>query len=522
MSKKNNGQFGLVNINRMKNNNYVSLQNNNISHHVHKSIQMLAQNLIKHLYINLANADFEELLHTINFNIKAANHMMMNTIKLTKHEYIVFTQQSNINKYQRKELIKHLEFMHSTLCDYEELNALIDDHAYQFNLNNAHKLILHKEVTEMLHECILFHLDHYNQRSKLIHKTDFFSENNYVQLAQHNAILNFKFEDLQYAQYNKNYCDEIINDYKKHVFFFDELLEFIAAAMFSSNRKNAFLWIKAESNWGKSFLLSIFNHLNIAMTLSESEIKLAMNNAALAIHQTDFIRKYILFVEEFKTINSEMKQLENHISIAAKFEQTAIVEVFSKIFFSAEDVISLLTSSGIEDQFANRFSAIFINKNAISLNERELFRKVGKAQYMQHICSYTCDQLNHIINVYRKMSKTDAELKASDFLQNFHQKYAIDKQANRLSQSITIIADTFLAYLHKSDLLIKKDNKFYLQAPEKKFSNWLVTQYTENEAKTLTYKVKDILSNISINHTYKTEQMYIDKQKIKALHIKSL
>ena len=93
-----------------------------------------------------------------------------------------------------------------------ELNALIDDHAYQFNLNNAHKLILHKEVTEMLHECILFHLDHYNQRSKLIHKTDFFSENNYVQLAQHNAILNFKFEDLQYAQYNKNYCDEIIND----------------------------------------------------------------------------------------------------------------------------------------------------------------------------------------------------------------------------------------------------------------------------------------------------------------------
>ena len=522
MSKKNNGQFGVVNINRMKNNNYISLQNSNINHHVHKSIQMLAQNLIKHLNINLANADFEELLCSIDFNIKVVNDMMMNTIKFTKHEYIVFTQQGNINKYQRKELIKHLEFMHSALCDYEELNNLIEDYAYKFNFNNTQKSILHKEVTEMLHECVLFYLDHYNQRSKFIHKTDFFSDNNYVQLTTYNAILNFKFEDLQYTQYNKNYCSDIINDYKEHVFFFDELLEYIAAAMFSSDRKNAFLWIKAESNWGKSFLLSIFNHLNIAITLSESEIKLAMNNAPLAIHQTDFIRKYILFVEEFKTINSEMKQLENNISIAAKFEQTAIVEVFSKIFFSAEDVSSLLTSSGIEDQFANRFSAIFINKNMINLNERGLFRKIGKAQYMQHICSYTCDQLNHIINTYRKMSKTDAELKASNFLQNFHQKYAIDHQADRLSQSITTIADTFLSYLHQHNLLIEKDNKFYLQAPEKNFSNWLVTQYAENEAKTLSYKAKEILSNISINHTYKTEQMYIDKQKIKALHIKSL
>lgn len=140
----NTDQFSLINISNKKNDHYTTLKDSNVTQNVYNSIRIFAQDFIEFLNINLASDDFEKLLHAINFNINAANKMMMNTIKATKNEYIVFTQQSNINKFQRKELIKHLEFMYADLCDYSEIRNLVDDHAYKFNLNNTQKSLLYK------------------------------------------------------------------------------------------------------------------------------------------------------------------------------------------------------------------------------------------------------------------------------------------------------------------------------------------------------------------------------------------
>jgi len=55
-------------------------------------------------------------------------------------------------------------------------------------------------------------------------------------------------------------------------------------------------------------------------------------------------------------VKSELKQLQSQITLSPKNQLSCTVEIFAKVFTSAESVGSLVTENGVEDQFANRMS----------------------------------------------------------------------------------------------------------------------------------------------------------------------
>ena len=55
---------------------------------------------------------------------------------------------------------------------------------------------------------------------------------------------------------------------------------------------------------------------------------------------SNFKRAFILAVDEFKSARSELKQLQSEISLSPKNQLSQSVEVFAKLFLSAEEVPS--------------------------------------------------------------------------------------------------------------------------------------------------------------------------------------
>ena len=65
----------------------------------------------------------------------------------------------------------------------------------------------------------------------------------------------------------------MIVDYKEHFPRIDLFLEFIAAARFSRDRKKAYLWIQAATDWGKGLLMGALSELGCSVNLNMADLE---------------------------------------------------------------------------------------------------------------------------------------------------------------------------------------------------------------------------------------------------------
>ena len=218
------------------------------------------------------------------------------------------------------------------------------------------------------------------------------------------------------------WTEEVVADYKAHFPEFDALLRFLAAARFADSRRNAYLWLHCESNWGKGLLTEKTGvlgsaGLGICCETSVKEVEAALEGKPVGLSHGDLIDAWLLTVDEFKTIRSEVKQLNDTLVAAPKNMLRFSAPLYAKVFTSAESVDALVGDAGVEAQFANRFSYI---RGKGDINEREVFKRVGAPQYKAELRAYCCEVLNKAVEVYREMGVRGSQEAAAEELGRFH------------------------------------------------------------------------------------------------------
>ena len=300
---------------------------------------------------------------------------------------------------------------------------------------------------------IVDHLKYENQRESVEWTVDMFASQPRMELKEDVARIVLTHQPLKASGYaNPLHVD----DYKEHFNLLDEMLEFIVASRFALDRKKSYLWMLAASDFGKGFLIGILSELGVMVEMSVKEIEGVFEGKAAGKAPENFKRALVLVVDEFKTVKSELKQLQNTIPLAPKFQLQSTVEIYAKLFLSAENVESLVGDSGVEDQFANRFSVI-VGKN--TLDGRPVYEK-SHSNYYRSILVDVAQTLNKLIGEYQALGRDGAENRASLYLNAFIGRHGLGVHFSRLSDNIDEIARGCVAWVRKKHRYDSHGNDF--------------------------------------------------------------
>ena len=277
------------------------------------------------------------------------------------------------------------------------------------------------------------------QRVTVNQRVDMFTEKSTILTNPSYADVVFEYQPLAISHVDKLIVDMVMTDFKEHFTLFEYFIEAVVAARFAADRRNAFMWLQACSGWGKGMLIAAFAELGLVVELSVKEIEAAFEGKAVGASPTDFVHAWILVIDEFKSVKSEIKQLNNTIMLSPKFQLKGKAPVYFKLFTSAEDVSSLTGSEGVESQFAKRFS--YFNPSGGDLDDRTVFNQLGNGLYRRALSVGIAEIINTEVAEYRAMGRDKAEKAASDLLYQFNCEHSIANHFDSIDSSVESHAD---------------------------------------------------------------------------------
>ncbi len=221
----------------------------------------------------------------------------------------------------------------------------------------------------------------------------------------------------------------VVEDYLEHNPYLEDIMNMIMAQRYGADKKSSYLWIKADSDWGKSFLFEGMMQ-GLGYGISESETKGALKGEASGLDVAKMIRSSFLFFDEFKGAVSELKNIATEMPISPKFKSKTVIPVYMKIFASAEEVHSLHGDIGMEAQFANRF--LFIEAKG-SLLERKLYVD-DMDEYKRSVMLYVNKELWKLKGMYDGRGRYGATKLANKIYAELKVKYTIKTRAEDITE----------------------------------------------------------------------------------------
>jgi len=313
---------------------------------------------------------------------------------------------------------------------------------------------------------LLGYIQLHNQRQVVKMAMNVFANKSSVKIHDTHVEIDYKFILPKYPVENVDAVvkKEIIADYKIHFPTLDEVLFLIVAGRIVPDRKLVYLWMHCASNWGKGFFIGLLRKLNLTVDVSQDELKKILAGGPSGKSSYDFINAIVLIIDEFSDLKKEVKQLESQIQISPKNELSFTAMLYTKMFFSADGNSKLETSSGVDAQFANRFSKM---KYTGDISQRQVYLKYGSDTY-HNVCTEYLATFFH--TAFSKLIEDgeDLAIKKSEKVVNaFHKKYGLANHAPKLKDGLREIY-TDLKQLILSHGGIKKSNPSTM---EKCFNN---------------------------------------------------
>jgi hypothetical protein len=242
--------------------------------------------------------------------------------------------------------------------------------------------------------------------------------------------------------------DALVSDYLVHFPRLEDLLDLLVAARFARDRRKAFLWLRAVSNWGKGFLIQILTDLGLAVDMKEAALAKIMDGQPAPLSENDFLRAWIVIFDEFKSLKGDLKSINNRIPLSPKNRMRVTVDVYLKLFTSAEEVAALTGRGygGVEPQFAMRFNHWHFTSGDI--DERPVFQ-ADPVAYMDSVRSYVAHGLNARVSEYRALGEADAARRAAAYLKAFHDANTIANEYEMIGSGISDIGATIVDMCRK-------------------------------------------------------------------------
>ena len=248
--------------------------------------------------------------------------------------------------------------------------------------------------------------------------------------------------------------NQVVEDYILHFPEFRVFLDLVLHARFATDRRHAFVWLHSPSSWGKGFLVAILAQLALVVEASAAEIEKAMAGAPVGLSLVDTLRSWILFVDEFKAASSELKLLNTRMSIAPKNQLRCTVQLYTKLFASAENVRSLV-GDGVEAQFNNRFAYLSPSTHDQKLEDRILFMALGKATYIGALVSYVASYLNDGVDRLRLLGPVASSKVADTYIEAYQSERRLQTTFGSLDDAVDdvveAIRDCLIEYARWSD-----------------------------------------------------------------------
>lgn len=418
----------------------------------------------------------------------------------SKSKIFLLNHDESLIVFSEKDSFKFLVKTFGQIVERSEVEALAELISFGHENPATEERAREKHVSscmEIVKTTIINELKYYNQRESIEWRVDMFANNSRMELIEDKARIVLTHRPFPSFDRSSDYV-AIVEDYKDHFSRFDEFLEFIVMSRFAIDRKKSYLWILADSDWGKGFITGILNKLGCCVETSMREIEAMFEGKPVGRSAEDFKRAFVFLIDEFKTVKSELKQLQSEINLSPKNQLTCTVEIFAKVFTSAENVDSLVTENGVEDQFANRMS-IFQEKGDIT--NRPLYKSVGNSRYFKAILSYTATILNAHIADMKRLGRDKAETKAEAWLNDFIKRNGLDTIYARFSDSLPELAAEMAAHFttswgassHTDDLIIHTNGEVYIKSPGKVIDDYLAAHFDHSQIGSLRKKKKELI-----------------------------
>ncbi|RXJ97593.1 hypothetical protein CRU98_13245 [Arcobacter sp. CECT 8986] len=306
--------------------------------------------------------------------------------------------------------------------------------------------------------------------------------------------------------------ETIIEDYKEHFKDLDKFLDWIIACRFTNNRRSSYLHFWVEAGFGKSFLSACFKECGIVTECRYEDFK-----SPSSLSPFELRNSWIILIDEFTIFKKEFKNLTNELIVDAKNQLRTIVDVYAKVFLSAEQSPSF--EDGVDKQITDRVQQI--RTETIPLEKREKYINYGNALYLQCVSRYIYLYLKKEIKKYISRGKIGADKKATKTLNEFLEEYRLntdilDDVLYQLfyNKIFDIRNEEDFDSLSRNDQIIKrehiferKDKTFVLHNVKKVFT-LIIEQEDSNFYKKAQYKTNgiDIVLKVKkedIQHQYK-------------------
>ena len=387
----------------------------------------------------LHNNIIESVKESLDFDIQIKRKEFLRIVNSSfwsgaKQSLFTLNKKDDLVQFKGADILVQLSNIYIDLISNKDLFSVACRNGTTHPTTGAVSEIRKNKYLMMPFSVILDYIKLNNQRDSLEIEVDMFATTAKVLIIEDKARI--IYPHIPYVAINKTYNDAVIADYKEHFPNLDNVINQIIWSRFASDRKKSYLWIKADSDWGKGLFSSTLEDIGALIQLSVKEVEKAFEGGALSRSPSNFKRVLVTQFNEFKSVKSELKELENSITIAAKFQLAAKVSIYSKIFTSAEGVDSLAGEHGIEDQFANRFAYMEMTG---SIESRPLFME-NKSYYKNTISTYVCDYINRSIDQLIGLGKDEATKLADKQLADFHSEFAITKKYQKFSDSLPELA----------------------------------------------------------------------------------
>ena len=348
-------------------------------------------------------------------------------------------------------------------------------------------------VTNAIIQEIMNYIINHKRVNAVVKRVCMFAKEIHTKHEKDNLVIVYPFELLPTG----NIDNKVIEDYKEHYTELDEFIKWLVSARFASDRKYAFLYFLAKSNWGKGLLFNgiLSNRLGLVTEIKEGDLIKINKSEAVGLSPDDMLHSWILLINELGFLPDEVKELESTINLRPLYKAKTKANVYAKIFCNASDMglKAFNGGNGVIDEHKNRFS--FIEHKKL-ITDRPLFNK-DKKSYADSLANYIADEINKQVEDYRKLGESEATRTADQRLTAFKNRHCITKKYS--SEDWQFLADEFKEWLFASNMIHgRQENGLYIiTQPAKKYELFIEDSYPREDKKYYMSKRTEIINRAS-------------------------
>ena len=251
----------------------------------------------------------------------------------------------------------------------------------------------------------------------------------------------------------------VVEDYKQHFKLIDDFLLWIIACRFTNNRRSSYAHLWVTAGFGKSFLSACFKKLGILTECRYEDFK-----SPSSLSPFELRNSWIILIDEFSIFKKEFKNMTNEMIVDAKNQLRTIVEVYAKVFLSAEQSPSF--EDGVDKQITDRVQQI--KAEVKPLEKREVYIKYSNTVYLQCVSKYIYSFISDKVKELISLGKIEADKQSTIALNTFLDKFKL--QVENLDDVIfqlfyekifTINNENDFDSLSRNDQIIKKEHIFH-------------------------------------------------------------